>query len=182
MEDWLTAPFDTLWKTAATVVLIMAILLVFIRFYGLRSFAKMSSVDFASTIAIGSVLASTTMSTNNSLLKGAVAILVILGFQQLFSLAKRKSDAVESFAENSPKFLMRGSEIIKHNMEASGVTHSDLMAKLREANVTQFSQIKAVVFETTGDISVLHGTDDTPIQEEILDGVVMDFPTTSVFQ
>ena len=182
MEDWLTAPLDTLWKTAATAVLIMAVLLIAIRIYGLRSFAKMSSVDFASTIAIGSVLASVTMSTETSLLKGAVAIIVILGFQQLFSLAKRKSDAIESVAENSPKFLMRGSEIITSNMEASGVTHADLMAKLREANVTQFSQVKAVVFETTGDISVLHGTDDTPIEEEILEGVVMDFPSSSIFQ
>ena len=182
MEDWLTAPFGTLWKTAAGGVLIMAALLLIIRVYGLRSFAKMSSVDFASTVAIGSILASVTMSTDNSVLKGAVAILAILGFQQVFSIVKRKSNAFESVAENSPKFLMRGTKIIQANMDASGVTHSDLMAKLREANVTQLSQIKAVVFETTGDISVLHGTDDTPIQEEILEGVVMDFPSTSVFQ
>lgn len=36
------------------------------------------------------------------------------------------------------------------------VTESDLRAKLREANVLELSQVQAVVFETTGDIAVLH--------------------------
>ncbi len=35
------------------------------------------------------------------------------------------------------------------------VTHEDLLEKLREANITRFDQVRAVVFETTGDVSVL---------------------------
>ena len=35
----------------------------------------------------------------------------------------------------------------------------DLRAKLREANVIHMGQVRAVVFETTGDVSVLHGGD-----------------------
>ena len=182
MENWLTAPWPVLLKTAATAVMIMTVLLVIIRLYGLRSLANMSSVDYASTLAVGSVLASVTMSTDTSLLKGGVAIVAILSFQQLFSIAKRKSNAVEQATENSPKYLMIGEEIIEENMDASGLTHSDLMAKLRQANVTQLSQIKAVVFETTGDISVLHGSDETPIQPEILKGVVRDWPEHSIFK
>ena len=182
METWLTAPLDVLLKTAASAIIIMVVLLLVIRLYGLRSFAKMSSVDFASTIAIGSVLASVTLSTDVSLVKGTVAIFFIIGFQQAFSFLKRSSDTVEELMENSPKYLMKGSEIIEDNMKTSGLTHADLMAKLREANVTQFSQIKAVVFETTGDVSVLHGKDDTPIEDEIMDGVILDFPTGSVFK
>ncbi|MDO6471263.1 YetF domain-containing protein [Maribacter sp. 1_MG-2023] len=43
------------------------------------------------------------------------------------------------------------------------------MAKLREANVLQLSQVKAVIFETTGDISVLHS--DKPID---IDAVIVE--------
>ena len=32
-----------------------------------------------------------------------------------------------------------------------------MIAKLREANVLDISEVRAVVLETTGDISVLHG-------------------------
>jgi uncharacterized membrane protein YcaP (DUF421 family) len=52
------------------------------------------------------------------------------------------------------------------------VTKADLYSKLREANVIRFSQVKAVVFEATGDISVLHiGDENMELEDEILKGV-----------
>jgi uncharacterized membrane protein YcaP (DUF421 family) len=46
------------------------------------------------------------------------------------------------------------------------------MAKLREANVTRFEQIHAVIAETTGDISVLHGPPEETLETGLLDGVI----------
>ena len=172
MEDWLVASWPVVARTAASAVLILMVSTLVARTYGLRSFAKISSIDFATTVAFGSVIASVIMGANTSVLEGAVAMFTLVGFQQLFSWLKRKSDALERATENSPVYLMKGRYIIKENLDRSGITHADLMAKLREANVTQFSQVKAVVFETTGDISVLHGEDDTPVEPEILEGVV----------
>lgn len=57
---------------------------------------------------------------------------------------------------------MRGSEILDDNLKEAEVTHDDLRAKLREANVTQLSQVKAVVMESTGDVSVLHNRRSGP--------------------
>lgn len=171
MENWLIASLPIILKTAVSCVVVMAGVLLIIRFYGLRSLAKMSSVDFASTIAIGSIIASVAINTDTSLLKGGVAIFVILGFQQILSFAKRQSDAVESLTENNPIFLMKGSTIIQGNLDKTGVTRADLMAKLREANVIQLSEVKAVVFETTGDVSVLHGENSLEIDHELLEGV-----------
>ena len=171
MENWLFASLPILLKTVATTWLILLALLIVVRIYGLRSLAKMSSVDFASTLATGSVLASTIMSTETSVTKGCIAILAILGFQQLFSMGKRQFKSFEAATENTPRFLMIGTEIIEHNMKGSGVTHSDLMAKLREANVYKFSQVKVVVLETTGDVTVLHADSDDPIDDAILAGV-----------
>ena len=37
------------------------------------------------------------------------------------------------------------------------MTEADLRAKLREANVLAMDEIRAVVMESTGDVSVLHG-------------------------
>lgn len=39
------------------------------------------------------------------------------------------------------------------------VSEEDLIAKLWEANACHFSEVRAVVLETTGDVSVLHGDD-----------------------
>ena len=57
-----------------TAVGIYAGLMLFTRLMGLRSFSKLSSHDFAMTVGIGSILASTVLSKNPSLLQGLVAI------------------------------------------------------------------------------------------------------------
>jgi uncharacterized membrane protein YcaP (DUF421 family) len=44
------------------------------RVFGLRSFSKMSGFDFAVTVAIGSVVATTTMSTTTPFWQGALAL------------------------------------------------------------------------------------------------------------
>ena len=55
---------------------------------------------------------------------------------------------------------MDGNEILEDNLRKARVTKSDLRSKLREANVTRLDQVKSVIFETTGDISVLHKEDN----------------------
>lgn len=171
MEDWLTAPGDVLLKTAASAILIFVVIVVYVRLAGLRTFAKMSSFDFASTIAIGSILASVVMNTGTSLLKGAVALGTILLFQQLYAGLKFRSNTFEDAAENDPVLLMDGTTFLEANMKKTGVSRSDLIAKLREANVIRLTQVKAVVLETTGDISVLHQESDAPMDDLLLEGV-----------
>jgi uncharacterized membrane protein YcaP (DUF421 family) len=63
---------------------------------------------------------------------------------------------------------MKGPQILDENLKATKVTPDDLRAKLREANVTDYSQIKAVVLETTGDISVLQTKDSSQILDDDL--------------
>lgn len=51
------------------------------------------------------------------------------------------------------------------------VGESDLMAKLREANVIQLDEVLAVVLESTGDMSVLHSSEKNQIAEKLIEGV-----------
>lgn len=62
--------------------------------------------------------------------------------------------------DNTPLLLRDGPTILEHNLIKAQVINGDLRAKLREANVIKLSQVRAVVFETTGDISVLHTADE----------------------
>ncbi len=171
MEDWLLAPWDVILKTAASAIAIFVIIVIYVRLAGLRTFAKMSSFDFASTIAIGSILASVIMGTETSLLKGAVALGTILVFQQIYSAFKISNDDFQDLVENDPVLLMDGSEILYDNLRRTNVSKSDLLAKLREANVLRMNQVMAVVLENTGDISVLHQEGPEPVDDILLEGV-----------
>ncbi|MAZ28262.1 MAG: DUF421 domain-containing protein [Cytophagaceae bacterium] len=171
METWLSAPVLTLVKVFISLIAIFTIIIVITRISGLRTFAKMSSFDFASTIAIGSILASVVMNTDQSLLKGGVALAGIVLFQTLFAFVVRKSKKLNSAFTNAPMMLMYEGKILYDNLDKTNVGESDLIAKLREANALDFSQVRAVILESTGDMSVLHSADRSTIDNRILLGV-----------
>ena len=87
--------------------------------------------------------------------------------QSVTARMRRQSDTIEAVMQNTPVILMRNGQIIESALAETRVARSDLMAKLREANVLDIQQVKAVVLETTGDISVLHGHH---CADEILEG------------
>lgn len=151
-----------------TAIGIYIALVLFTRISGKRSFSKMSSFDFAMTVAIGSVLATVILSKSVSLQHGITALAIIYTLQLLVAAARRFK-IIRNIMDNKPTLLMQNGKIIEGSLKKCKVTESDLKAKLREANVIQLSEVKAVVFESTGDISVLHGTDDKDVDDWIMD-------------
>ena len=129
-----------------------------VRINGLRSFSKMTNFDFVMTVAVGSLLASASQTTTwEAFLQAMVAMAALFIVQSVSARLRRRSDKIEAIMQNTPVILMRNGEIIDGALEETRVARSDLLAKLREANVLDLNEVRAVVLETTGDISVLHG-------------------------
>ena len=173
MENWIYASASILIKVVFSILAIFSVIILITRVSGLRTFAKMSSFDFASTIAIGSILASVVMNGGQSFLKGAVALAGIIAFQSLFTLLVRKSETFRNLATNKPVLLMHNGMIMHKNLAKTNVGEDDLIAKLREANVIDFHEVLAVVLESTGDMSVLHTSQDKRLMDRMLQGVSM---------
>ena len=158
MEKWFTASFTSLIAICISAVGIYVAVILYTRLAGKRSFSKMSSFDFAMTVAVGSIIATTVLSSSVSLLQGVVGLAAVY-ILQIFAAFLRRWEFFHKIMDNQPLLLMDGSKILKENLKNAHVTEADLRSKLREANVLNLSQIKAVIFETTGDISVLQSKD-----------------------
>lgn len=131
---------------------------ILIRINGLRSLSKMTNFDFIMTVALGSLLAGAAQAdTWMIFLQANIAMIGLFIAQWLSARLRKASDTWENIAQNEPLMLMRNGEILHDALKKSRVAESDLIAKLREANVLDFSAVRAVVLETTGDVSVLHG-------------------------
>ncbi len=170
--DWIYQANDPLWPTVAGSVLIFLVVVILTRIVGLRSFAKFTAYDFAFTIAVGSIISSI-LTSSTTVVHGSVAIVTLLLLTFVFSSLQRRFQWVNQLISNKPLLLMKGPEILDKNLAHARVERSQLIAKLREANVIHFDQVLAVVLESTGDISVLHvgDDDDCSLGENILEGV-----------
>lgn len=169
--------FDITWDSAALIAFsalgIYISVIVMTRICGKRSFSKMSSFDFAMTVAVGSIIATTVLSQSVSMLQGITGLIVVYLLQIGAALARRNQN-VRQIMDNSPLLLMDGGTVLEDNLRKARVTRGDLRSKLREANVTRLSQVRAVVFETTGDISVLHENGDGSLDVWLMKDVERD--------
>ncbi|EBA11644.1 DUF421 domain-containing protein [Roseobacter sp. CCS2] len=151
---------DVILRAIALSTVAVCWVVVVVRYVGLRAFSKMTAFDFVVTVAIGSLLAGASQATSwAGFVQAAIAIASLLLVQMIVARLRVSSDSFSNTIQNAPVLLMEDGEIIDAALDHTRVTRDDLIAKLREANVLALSDVRAVVLETTGDISVLHGSE-----------------------
>ncbi|APE29089.1 DUF421 domain-containing protein [Aurantiacibacter gangjinensis] len=164
--------FDALLRGFLLAMIALVWVVVQIRVVGLRSLSKMTTFDFVMTVALGSLLAGAAQADEwlvfAQTLTGMLGLFVL---QVIAGRLRKSSDTVETFMQNAPVLLMRNGKINHTALKETRVAESDLYAKLREANVLDMAKVQAVVLETTGDVSVLHGDS---LQESLLQNVECD--------
>ncbi|WP_199797892.1 DUF421 domain-containing protein [Erythrobacter sp. KY5] len=129
-----------------------------IRLNGLRTLSKMTNFDFVTTVAFGSLLAGAAqVSEWTAFLQTLAAMLGLVLAQAATSFLRRRSETAATMIGNQPCLIMRDGEFDNEALKANSIRREDMIAKLREANVLQLSEVRAAILETTGDVSVLHG-------------------------
>ncbi|WP_371588245.1 DUF421 domain-containing protein [Pseudoruegeria sp. SK021] len=107
---------------------------------------------------MGSLLAGASQSQQwTGFIQTLTAMTSLFALQYSVSMLRYWSPRLDDLVQNTPVLLMRDGRILHDALRATRVAEEDLMAKLREANVRDLSSVRAVVLETTGNISVLHG-------------------------
>ena len=137
------------------------------RVTGPRALAKMSSFDFAATVAIGSTLSSTLLGSV-PLVAGALGLALLFALQFAVATARRRG-VFSGWVDNSPVLLMANGHVLEENLRHVRMNRSELWSQLRQAGVHRRSDVLAVVLETSGSVSVLRVGE--PLDTEFLEDV-----------
>lgn len=160
------------WPLAGLVIVsalgIYAAVIVYSRLAGIRGHSHMSTFDFATTIAIGAVLGRVVL-VRTSLLAGVVGLASLFSFQYLVAYLRMKA-GFGRFVDNRPILLMAGPHLLPDGLRRAHVTPDDVFENLRLNGVGSIEQVKAVVLERSGEVSVIHG--DVEIDPELFPNVV----------
>jgi uncharacterized membrane protein YcaP (DUF421 family) len=141
-----------------SMVAIYLAIIVATRVAGPRSLARMSAFDFVATVAIGSMVASVGLG-QVPVVDGLVAVTTLFALQFVVAIVRR-SRVLGGAIDNTPLLLVRDGEVYEDHLRAARLTHDDLRQHLRQADVTDIGVVRAVVLETTGEVSVLQGDGD----------------------
>ncbi|TPG10022.1 DUF421 domain-containing protein [Sphingomonas oligophenolica] len=163
----MTVP-DALIRAVVFSLVALVWVIALVRVAGVRSLSKMTAFDFVVTLATGSLLANASAASGWVTFVQSVAALTVLMAAQVGLAFARRTRAVRRMIENEPLLLMRNGAFLDDALRKGRVTHEDLRAKLRQANIADPRAVAFMVLETTGDIAILTHTD---LGEEMMAGV-----------
>jgi uncharacterized membrane protein YcaP (DUF421 family) len=158
MEDVLFKDWDSLQRVAVCAVISYFALFAFIRISGKRTLAKINAFDFVVTITLGSTLSSMILA-NVTITEGAVALLIIIGLQYLLAKLTFHSAKMEKLINSQPVLLYFDGQYLESNMEKESITRDDLHSQARKYRLHDLADVKAIVMEINGELTVIKRSD-----------------------
>lgn len=148
------------WPPVASVAVATALMylltLIALRFAGRRTVARMSAFDFVVTIALGSIIATTVVSPDNSLANGFTAVIVLLVLQMSVGALRQRSDAVRRLVDFAPVVVYENDEMdLPSSPLSAQPTKEELESKLRASGLTGWERVEKMVLEPDGNVSVI---------------------------
>ena len=141
--DFLFKSWASLGKTLLLAVLIYPLLIVVLRAGGKRTLSKMNAFDFIVAVAIGSLLASTILSTA-SLAEGVGAISALVAFQTLITWLSVRSDRFEALVKSQPTLVFHDGQYIERAMRSQRVTREEIRNAIRTSSSASVEDTAAV--------------------------------------
>jgi uncharacterized membrane protein YcaP (DUF421 family) len=130
-------------------------LVILLRVTGKRTLSKMNAFDFVVTVALGSILASTILNSEVSLSKGLLAVVLLCGLQFAVTYMSVRWKPFSRLVKSEPKLLFFNSQWLPDAMRQERVTEDEVIAAAREHGIGDLSNVRAVVLETNGTISII---------------------------
>ena len=155
MPDWIFTSWESLGRTAASGLLAYIALVVLLRISGKRTLSKMNAFDFVVTVALGSLLASVTLSDSVSLADGVLALVLFILAQLAVTWLSVRSEWFQRLIKASPTLVFYRGTFLDADLRKMRVTREEVLSAIRKSGALSPSDVGAVVLETEGTLTVM---------------------------
>ncbi|MGB3468495.1 MAG: YetF domain-containing protein, partial [Cyclobacteriaceae bacterium] len=136
---------DNLLRIALTSPVIYAIVILYIRLVGKRATSQMNSFDWIVTVAMGSLVASTIILKDVSIIEGALAIFLLLLMQYILTKLMVHSDGLRKLVRSTPQLLVYNGEFLMDNMASERIVKNEILSAIRHRGIQNIGEVHAVV-------------------------------------
>lgn len=168
MESILFKDLNSAGHVAICSVLAFFVAFLFIRISGKRTLSKLTAFDFVVTVTLGSTVSSMILG-KTVLIDGAIALAIIIGLQFLLAFVAMKSKPMEKIINSSPTLLFYEGHFLEHEMKREVVTKEEIYAAVREYRLLDINEVKAVVMELSGELTVIRKAKSEPAHHSLHD-------------
>ena len=131
------------------------LLVLMICFLGKKEMSKLSVSDLIVFLIISELMTISIGNENVNFLQAALAVLVIVFMDKLFTLISLKSPFFKKMVEGHPTFIVFQGKLNQKKMASLKYSVDDLCHHLREQGIGSLSEVDFAVLETDGQLSVI---------------------------
>lgn len=169
--SWLIGNWIHLGSVAGKAALMYASALIVLRLGERRTLAQWTIVDFVAAVAIGAVVGRTAVASGQSFVTGAVALAVLVAMHRVASLLRFKP-VFRRLMDHRVRVLVAHGTPARDQLRACGLTDDDLLAQLRQRGVFDLSEVRFVLYESKGGLTVVpESGPGSPIPELVRAGL-----------
>ena len=149
-------------------IILYLLIIVGIRLMGKRQIGELEPSELVLSLIIADLAAVPMQDFGTPLIMGVIPILTLLCLSAILSVLTVKSIRFRALLCSRPSIVIQDGKIIVGEMRRNRFTIDELMEELRMAGITDLSQVKYAVLETTGRISVLPYAEARPVTNQAM--------------
>lgn len=130
-------------------------LIVMLRASGKRTLSKMNAFDLVVTVALGSTLATVLLNVTVPLAEGVLALALLVYLQFAITWLSVRSPRFRNLIKGEPTLLVHDGQYLHSALVRQRVTQEEIDAALRDSGKSDLAQVKSVVLETDGSMTVI---------------------------
>lgn len=140
------------------------LLTLMMKLMGKRQIGEMQLSELVTTVLLSELAVLPVTDTDIPLLHGILPLLMISSIEVIVSFISRKSKKFRIFLNGNPITLYENGKFIEPNLTKARVSTEDIEAQVRINGFEDMKDIKTVILERTGKMSVLPQNDQQPNQ------------------
>ena len=127
------------------------------RLLGKGEIAQLNAADFIVLLLISNAVQNAMVGTDLSILGGVVAALTLLVLSILVKAVERRSHRLDAFLEGTAVELVRDGQVLPGALARAHLSSDDLQRAIRRGGALGPEEVRLVMLETDGSISVVGG-------------------------
>ncbi|KOF08976.1 membrane protein [Planococcus glaciei] len=133
-------------------------LIILLRISRKRTLSQLNMFDFVITVAFGSVLSTILLNSSTSLLEGLLTFALLILFQFIITFLSVRSKPFSQMIKAEPTLLFQEGQFYRTAMKTERVTEDEMLQSVRKQGIGTLSEVKAIVLETDGTLSIIKNT------------------------
>lgn len=146
---------SNLWEFVVRGTVMYWFLFLLLRFVLRRDMGSIGVADMLLLVLIADASQNALGGTYESITEGCVLVLTIAGWNWVIDSLAFHVEPLRRLLEAKPIVMVQNGKMLKRNMRRELLTVEELMAKLREHGLDSLEDVKLVVMESDGEISVI---------------------------